>query len=140
MQAMTLLHPCSLCDERFKGKAATAYWAWFNPLGVRAAKKQWYDPICYMREIRDLIVMSNESKTYECFKCEQEITNGTGFATYINLYLPTRDPVEAIFVGCDVCTDELRALASKGSEDLPNRQSALREAPNAIADPWADVP
>lgn len=131
------LQPCSMCDERFKGKPATAYWAWFNPLGVRYAKKQRYDPPCYGQNLRDWVVIADTQPRGVCVKCEEDIAPADMRATYLNLYLPTRDPIELVYEMCDVCTDELRSLASKGAEDLPNRQSALRQDPDKVEDPWA---
>lgn len=130
--------PCSVCRTRRPGKMATAYWAWFNADGARAAWKQRFCASCAVEGLQALLsTLKNadlDSNVFACVSCGADASQDSD-PVYLTLYVPGRDPQEYALQLDAPCAANIRTAAISGAERLADRGGLVR-GPSPSASAW----
>lgn len=135
------VYPCSVCRQRRPGKLATAYWAWFNADGGRAAWKQRLCPGCAQSELVELLKRLREQDGNEnvlaCLSCGADATHDSD-PMYLTLYLPSKEPMEYALQLDAACAAKLRIPIIDHADRLPDRGSQVR-GPSPLTSAWDEL-
>ena len=136
---MSLL-PCSVCGRRRPGKLASAYWAWFDANGERAAWKLRYCLECAQEGLSVLFKDSqqeeNESTVFDCVSCGSQVQEDSD-PIFVTLFLPGKEATEHSLQLDGACAARWRIPITLHGTKLENRplESTRKEAISA----WAAI-
>lgn len=121
--------PCSECRQRKPGKLASAYWAWFNADGGRAAWKLRYCPACAAEGLSIVLQASHlseeNSSVFACVSCGCDSQMDSD-PMYLTLYVPGKEPMEYALQLDTACAAKLRIPITAKGERLPDRGGVVR--------------
>jgi hypothetical protein len=131
--------PCSICEQRFPGKPATLYSAWFRVDGVRTAYKQRLCPGCFATAYLETLrgVSAHDGAEQTCPLCGASTKDDLD-PIYLTLYLPKQPEREYEIGSCAACAAKLRIVLQQGGEPLADR---TRQAggPSPSPSAWESV-
>lgn len=117
---------------------ATAYWAWFNADGARAAWKQRFCASCAVDALQVLLsTLRNadlDSNVFACVSCGADASQDSD-PVYLTLYVPGREPQEYALQLDAACAANIRTKAIAGAERLADRGGLVR-GPSPLASTW----
>lgn len=131
--------PCSICEQRFPGKPATIYCAWFTADNNRIAYKQRLCPGCLGAAYVEVLKASNSngSDTDTCPSCGG--ANSVDLdPIFVTLYLPKQPEREYELATDAACAAKLRIVMQQGADRLEDR-SASRPGPSTSPTAWDAV-
>jgi hypothetical protein len=124
---------CSFCRERYQGRPASAYLAFFPSAGTRRAFKVKAGPEC-VAEFRDFLhpflasPLLGEVDIDSCRGCGIGLVSNSVFISYLTLYLPRQESQLFEAMHCEKCFAEYFDLAKTFGEELPDRETPLPAA------------
>jgi hypothetical protein len=136
-RATVAYFPCSACGQRFPGKFASAYWAWYVDQNRRVAWKQRLCPNCVGAELVELIqcVLAADYDGHSCAACHASV-NGDSDVTFLKLYVPGQEEMDLSFPADNACAARLRIAAERGGERLPDREPQVRGPSPSPTSAW----
>lgn len=131
--------PCSICEQRFPGKPAAVYAAWFKADGVRIGWKQRLCPGCFSAAYLALLkaANSNGADADTCPSCGQSNSDDLD-PIYLTLYLPKQPEREYELATDAACAAKLRLVLQQGADRLEDR-SASGRGPTTSTTVWDAV-
>lgn len=132
--------PCDLCGQRFPGKPASLYWAWYVNGEDRVAWRQRLCQPCLSRHFAQIFRSSNSTSTdgLTCPACGGSSENDLD-AVFCVLYLPKQTEREYELNTDAACAAKIRVNIWERGERLPDRSSPGRGPSPDAHSPWDDL-
>lgn len=135
--------PCSAVPHRFPGKAASIYWAWTYPSGLRVAHRT---DTCFehtqalLADWQDKNLLQEEENDFStCINCGTSLSNEQPAAIFATVFLPRQERVDYEFWFCGACVEAERARIGSIGRRLADRDGSFA-TPSALPDlPWATL-
>jgi len=133
---------CSVCHKGVFGKTASVYIAWWPSENVRVCYLARICPNCASTVQDWLMLAAKQLKLLEvderlsCPGCGEGLSDD-GESTWLTVYLPKRDRIDAELYSCSKCADSIRVTGRDHGEKQPDRGGAEPLARAPAWDPWA---